>query len=303
MLRNFINRRRPRALAVPDDYLALQNSFFGDLTYLNQNYFRSFSTYLGIIQFAFYAGCMNVLELGAGLSTLLFASYAKMTGAKVYSVDLDFGPMYTYANTAKNRTLIQNHVQLSQGLSVRPEQIYTFYEQEHPTLVGIPGHQIEPFLKYFYQSCEERQYRAIKKQFGRNSRLPDLFVTKSGGLFFPRNILDLYCEHGDFDREITYLTGEMAPYPDSVLEQLHDDAGNWDLVFFDSGELSSIVEWIDVEKHIKEGGLAVFHDIYFPKSIKNAVVSACISAHPGWQVLYVEDRTPQGLLIAKKVGT
>lgn len=75
-----------------------------------------------------------------------------------------------------------------------------------------------------------------------------------------------------------------------------------DYVFFDSGELSSMVEWMKLKERIRVGGLAVFHDIYFPKSIKNFMVCAAICCSKNWEIIYQDKSTPQGLLVARKTS-
>lgn len=77
---------------------------------------------------------------------------------------------------------------------------------------------------------------------------------------------------------------------------------NIDLVYLDSGEFSSLPEWEIVNKNIKQGGIVVLHDIFFPKSFKNFLVVSSIKADSNWDIIHFDNITPQGILIAKKVN-
>jgi hypothetical protein len=81
-----------------------------------------------------------------------------------------------------------------------------------------------------------------------------------------------------------------------------DSSQSWDFVFFDSGEVSSNIEWLNLKDKIAVGGLAAFHDIYFPKSIKNFLPCAAIAADPAWNVILLDEGTIQGLLIAQRIS-
>ena len=90
---------------------------------------------------------------------------------------------------------------------------------------------------------------------------------------------------------------ENKGFVDKILENNIE----YDFIFFDSGELSSLVEWVLLENQIKIGGYAILHDIYFPKSIKNFLVASFINISKNWEIVYKDLSTTQGMLVAKRV--
>ena len=76
----------------------------------------------------------------------------------------------------------------------------------------------------------------------------------------------------------------------------------FDAIFFDCGELSSMAEWIYLNEFIPIGGYALFHDIFYPKSIKNFLVATYIDISPCWDIVFLDSHTPQGGLIARRIS-
>ncbi len=101
-------------------------------------------------------------------------------------------------------------------------------------------------------------------------------------------------------RFFAYEQGQLRHGEGGVLKKLIARGDKWDMVFFDSGELASLIEWGKLKDRIAIGGIAAFHDIFFPKSFKNFIVCASIVADPSWKVLFVDDSTMQGLMIAQR---
>ena len=62
---------------------AIASLSYDGLYFRNSFYRDSFPVYIDMVNIAFHHGAMNVLELGAGLSTALWARYASRTGAKI----------------------------------------------------------------------------------------------------------------------------------------------------------------------------------------------------------------------------
>jgi hypothetical protein len=85
-----------------------------------------------------------------------------------------------------------------------------------------------------------------------------------------------------------------------ILDNLIASNDAWNLVWLDSGELSSILEWNKLNEHIIKRGLVALRDTFAPKSMKNCVVAASILASPDWKPLCIDSRTKQGLMIAQK---
>ncbi|MDP7195252.1 MAG: hypothetical protein QF864_03550 [SAR202 cluster bacterium] len=95
----------------------------------------------------------------------------------------------------------------------------------------------------------------------------------------------------------TFDKVEKKGFVDKILENNIE----YDFIFFDCGELSSLVEWVLLENQIKIGGYSILHDIYFPKSIKNFLVASFINISKDWEVAYKDSSTTQGMLVAKEL--
>ena len=70
------------------------------------------------------------------------------------------------------------------------------------------------------------------------------------------------------------------------------------LIFLDSGEFSTLAEFLVVDDLAEMGTIILVHDIVFPKSIKGFLIGALLTASPKWEILWVDRSTPQGMLAA-----
>ena len=52
---------------------------------------------------------------------------------------------------------------------------------------------------------------------------------------------------------------------------------------------------------MKCGSYALLHDIYYPKSIKNFLVAIYLELDDSWEILYLDNASPQGGLVAIKL--
>jgi len=119
-------------------------------------------------------------------------------------------------------------------------------------------------------------------------------IIKSG--YIPLELLNVFKTPGnelEFDEK-------KESCVNSYLHELMENE-DIDAVFLDSGEFSSLPEWEIVSESIRPGGYVILHDIFFPKSFKNWLVCGSIVVRKDYQVLYIDDSTPQGLMIAQKV--
>lgn len=86
-----------------------------------------------------------------------------------------------------------------------------------------------------------------------------------------------------------------------VVNKIVEENIIYDFIFFDCGELSSLVEWKLLKNQIRVGGYAILHDVYFPKSVKNFIVAAFIELSDDWAIIYKDIDSIQGMLVAKKI--
>jgi len=250
--------------------------------------------YLRMVNIAFHYGIRNVLELGAGLSTAIWARFASQTGTAITTIDADFAPMRSYVESPKLNALIDKHIQLVQGVTVSSSQLRDFYSASHATFGGVPTAELAGQLDAFYRPATETRVESAKSALGVTElKLRDIFVGSGSTLKFPIALLDKLSPSGRFEKDVAFLD----QHPQAAI----DSNQSWDLIFFDSGEYSSCIEWLTLKDRVAVGGFAAFHDIFFPKSMKNFLPCAAILADPNWRVVWLDQSTIQGLLIAQRL--
>ncbi len=243
----------------------------------------------------------RVLELGSGYSTVLLGLLAKHRGCTVYSVDLSFNTANNAANGTEFEPILKDHVRLVQGATISSSEFNTFYNGIPKThLGGVSADAARRhFGEYARKLIDLRKWERLSDRLGRmpdQDTLEKLFFT-GAGIVFPRNILDIYRQPGD---EFDIYDPSKATVK-GVLDGVLAENGMFDVIFFDCGEFSSYPEWEKLNGYVRQGGLAVFHDIYFPKSFKNFLLCAAVAGSTGWKVEYLDESTPQGMMIARKL--
>lgn len=278
----------------------IREAFFGDLE-LSQHQYYNFLTYLKLCDFAYYNGCRSVLEIGAGYSTAIWAEYAKRTGAEITSVDGNFDLLEKRVGGTRHEQKIDENVDLIEGVSVEPDEIREFYSEIREKLGGVEVTRFADDIDRFARvegAPIDRVRRIDSLAPKRNWSVSDLIVSK-GELDFPDEFVNTYVFwQKSLDEHLSMLKGAQRT---GVVNRLSEDHDGWDLIWFDSGEVSSMIEWDKFKDCIKPGGLAAFHDVFFPKSMKNFVVGACLLNDPDWEVLLVDDSTKQGLIVARRI--
>ncbi|MFC1833543.1 hypothetical protein ACFL2Q_02260 [Thermodesulfobacteriota bacterium] len=262
------------------------------------NYEMSLPIYIQMVNIAFHAGCKRILEMGAGLSTGLWAGYARLTNAEITSVEVDFGPMRSYVSGTRLEELVDCHVDLREDVTITASQLISYYEEPRRTVGGISvsefSHSIDRFVR------EHPRWEQVAQIARHNARsAARLIVHEDGSLRFPIPLLNIY---GNPYTHAAFIENRATDGTAGMVEQLVREGRKWDLVFFDSGELSCMVEWELLKDRIQVGGLAAFHDIYFPKSIKAFVVCASLLNDPHWKPVFLDESTPQGLFVAQRIS-
>ena len=267
---------------------------YAGLNYRNDYYFNSLPAYERLANIALHHGSERILELGAGLSTAVWAQFASRTGANITTVDADFSPMWSYIASPRLKALIEEHIQLIQGVTISATQLRQFYESEHASFGGVDASAIAETIDAFsIPQTRERIDRVNDFAGSKNWTMRKIFIEDHRVFRFPTKLLDKLSPTGRFAKDIAFL----EQHPIATI----DASQTWDFVFFDSGELSSCIEWLNLKDRVAIGGLAAFHDIYFPKSIKNFLPCAAIVADPAWKVVLLDEGTIQGLLIAQRI--
>src|SRR6476646_10118132 len=144
---------------------AIRALCYPDLRYRNEYYFNSFPVYQRLVNLAFHQGSERILELGAGLSTALWARYAHRTGAEITTIDADFEPMWSYigGTTSRGRAapandlaqLVHHHVRMLTGVTISAQQLREFYESEHERYGSVSAGSIAERIESFSRPAPE----------------------------------------------------------------------------------------------------------------------------------------------------
>jgi hypothetical protein len=276
---------------------AITDSEFKKLRFLDQREKNVFYSYLKAFSFLFYSdGIKQIIEIGAGHSTLIFSFFAKRTGCQVKTIDMN---PEAIIGKLRNQSLVDSldNIEFIRGASVSCENLLSYYENGISSINGIRLNEVlknvDPFINLKMDNRKEfkvTQALDIKKL---NSK--SLLQKFNSEKLFTEEFLKIY--RTDFD-ELAYCESHNSNK--GVLESLLAD-GETDMVFLDSGEFVSLVEWQIVSEQLRKGSYVCLHDIYFPKSYKNWLVCASIKASKDWEILYTDTTTPQGLMLAKKI--
>jgi len=233
----------------------------------------------------------NVLEIGRGYSTMLLAFFKKPE-TRLFSIDAK--PIEDY-DIADPLRFIENDVDFINGFTVTDAEMRSFYNRESKdNFLDTDASKIKDAVPEYIRPDSGKYAKALglnplKNEFTK-SCLDTLFDGQK-----PRCLGALFPEI--LTREMRYAETQGPGVLDGLLKKVQV----LDAVFLDCGEFSSMIEWMKVKDRIRKHGLAIFHDIYFPKSVKNFLVCAAISASKDWETLYQDATTPQGLLIVRRV--
>lgn len=264
------------------------------------NYEASLPIYIHMINIAYHLGCRSILELGAGLSTGLFANYARVTGARVQTIEVDFDPMWSYVGGTNLESLVTDYIELHQGATITSDKLNSFYQTPKTSLGNVPVTKFAHILERF--TCPHPRCKQINNLENWNGKsIENLIVEEKGKLLFPMPLLNMYSSGRYFDNEVAFLDKIASKGSSGLLHNFLTEGQTWDFIFFDSGELSSIVEWEELKNHIQIGGIAAFHDIFFPKSIKNFVVCASLMGDPNWKPIFIDQTTAQGGFVVQRI--
>jgi len=247
----------------------------------------------------------KVLEIGAGLSTVVIAELLsrKNDGSKLFTLDY-LGLEAFICNTRGSNIDVEpwiDFVDIVTAPTVSLAEIESFYCSSTSTIGGMSKELLvdglDPFIEW---SMDDRRH-------GELSRL-----TKQGEnySFFSNNVKRYLLDNELFNSDLFQLYRHNDDEFD-ILSKNHFESGELasqmqtvkpDLVYMDSGEFSSNVEFNVIEPLLGVGATLIVQDIFFPKSIKSFLICAYLAMSNQWQVVWVDRTTPQGVLIAKKIG-
>lgn len=233
-------------------------------------------------------GARTVLELGMGYSTVLLAY---LLPRDVAFMSLDGKPWEAY-DIAPALGVVRDRVRMLCGPSIsRAEYDAAWGEEGRAAFVALGRERLRGLVKSYLRDHD----CAFSRDAGLTAA-PDFAERCLDILWQPDPVTSVAGRFAD----VLAADRAYAAKGRSLSDELLVEHPALDAVFFDCGEFSSLGEWFKLGPRIRPGGLAVFHDVYFPKSTKNFLVCALMEASGEWEILYRDATTPQGLVVARR---
>jgi predicted O-methyltransferase YrrM len=275
---------------------------YGDLSFPNEFYRTAFHQFLHLVTLAWHTRATNILELGAGISTVLFSDYAERTGTSFYSIDTSFDRVLKIcARNQKRLATVERFTCFVNGATVSGQSLEDFYNTGHKSLCSVPTDQLLSVANHFIdRNIRHQRYAPLEKTLNESNWDATRLFQHEGMLKFSRPLLDHFSEHTNFASMRIFLSKCEQEGHGDIIENQGLNETDWDMILFDCGELTSLLEFQLLSSSIRPGGFAVFHDIFFPKSFKNFIACAIVSTSPQWEIIHIDNSTIQGLLIAQK---
>lgn len=284
---------------------AVRDRLFTDLAYPNDSHRRAFTTYATAASYAYHFHCRRIFEIGSGLSTAMWAQVAEGLDGSVTCVDIDFDRFRDRVADTDHADVVAERVEVVHGTGIDRTDLEAFLDHPMDTYTGVAATDVVAHAQQFVRTTFDPKgfWRpgAVLERYGPDIDLAELLL-RDGRLVVPTELAEHYANAGSVAGDLDYLSDAEAAGRGGIVRSLLADGREWDMVFLDSGELVSMVEWMLVRDCVAPGGLVVLHDVFFPKSLKNVVVAGAISASPDWDVLHVDETTIQGLMVARRVA-
>lgn len=277
---------------------------YRDLVFQNEFYWEAFRQFIQLVSFAWHIDAKNILELGAGVSTVLFAEYAQRNDASVLTVDTSYARVrQVCSRDSKRLSDVEKHVRYLEGTTISASGLEQFYSKKHETLCDLEPERILSGANMFINhGIRYQRYAPINEFMERGGWDARRIFSKDNKLWFPKLLLDHFSEQETYSNFLDVHRNHDNIGQGDVIANHKLSEISWDIILFDCGELSSLIEFILLSKSIRPGGLAAFHDIFFPKSFKNFIVCGIISQSPDWEIVYLNNTTIQGFMVARKNG-
>jgi hypothetical protein len=221
------------------------------------------------------------LEIGGGYSTILLSEFVCSGQMHIESIDVNPNKYLRIIPSARSRKFLFEKIKRIDRLSVSFDEVLTAYRQTLSAEIQKIG------LEEFNKNLK----KFMRKDIDSESQLS----------------LEIFSDLGNYLLSLPLLREEKKFYVENNLvegygycHELQREKRNFDFIFFDCGEYSSLAEWFLLENRIKPGGHVILHDIFYPKSIKNFVVAALISSSTKWEIVYLDHISEQGGLVARR---
>ena len=279
---------------------AIQKKYFGGINFSDQRELNVFFSYLRGFSLLFLdASIKNILEIGGGQSTSLLSKYGERFGWNIITIDMNPESITLKLRSQSDTDDTLKNISFRKGVSVSSEEIRKYYENGIDKIGNTPFDlSVKATLDFIETTMDSRRIGKVNQvlgveKFEKNVLIEKVLANKK----VLADLIQVYRTEGD-EFEF-HEKNNIEPF-DPLLKVIMEEE-SIDVVFLDSGEFSSLPEWDVVEPRLRVGGYVILHDIFFPKSFKNWLVAGSIAANPDYATLYIDQTTPQGLLIAQKI--
>jgi hypothetical protein len=192
------------------------------------------------------------------------------------------------------------NISFSKGVSISTDEIRKFYENGFDKIGTISFElAVKSTTDFIETTMDPRRLEKVNRflnieKFDKDSLIKKILSDKT---ILPE-FIDVYRTDGD---ELGFHKKNNIEQFNPLLKKIMDEE-NIDVVFLDSGEFSSLPKWEIIEPRLRICGYVILHDIFFPKSFKNWLVAGSIMAISNYIVLFIDESTPKGLMVAEKIA-
>ena len=258
------------------------------------NVFHQYYKFIKIVSERRKSEKLNILEIGSGYSTVLWGMLAEEMDIKVNTIDLSFETV-TKATNSTDYTKYLKNINFLEGLSVSAAETENFYSDFFQTnFLNTNWNEVVKSSPYITELIDLRRSNHLKDKYNVKT-LEDLreFMAEDPGMF--NYLLDYYSNFGSLDKELEVLSKYKVILSPKLIES------KFDVIFFDSGELSSNIEFFKLFNSLNENAIVGLHDIYFPKSFKSFIPCTILDNAKNFQRVFLDDITSQGMYVTQKL--
>jgi hypothetical protein len=280
---------------------SIKNLHFQDINFIDQRELNVFYSYIRGFSIIFLDNKVKkILEIGSGQSTSLLSKFGDRFGWQIITIDMNPESILLKLRNSENTKKTFKNISFRKGVSVLSSQIQEYFNNEIENLGNVNFNQVIKSSNIFLETIKDkRRIPLINSLLGMTKFNKGTFIKL---LLNDKNILTklikLYRTPND---ELEFHNNKNIKPHKPLLKSIMEDE-IIDVVFLDSGEFSSMLEWDIVEPRLRVGGYIILHDIYFPKSFKNWLVAGSIMYNPCYNVQFIDETTPQGLLVAQRIS-
>lgn len=258
------------------------------------NVFNQYYEFIKIVLERKKSEKINILEIGSGYSTVLWGMLAEEMEINVNTIDLSFETV-TKATNSTDYTRYLRNINFLEGLSVSADETQKFYSKfPDMDFGGMDWETIVRSSSYITELHDVRRSNHLKEKYGA-SDLNGLREKMANDPDIISYLLDYYSNFGSFEKELEVLSKyKVILSPELV-------ATKFDVIFFDSGELSSNIEFFKLKDSLSENAIVALHDIYFPKSFKSFIPCTMLDNSREFNRLLLDKSTSQGMYVTEKI--